>query len=248
MDRIERERLFHNAAIADDVRRSTDKYYSVTAGSKAFYISTLRDLAIGRDALEIGCSLGDQAIDLARHGARVCGADVSTVALGRARQAAENAGMAVDFQLADAEALPFTDGRFDLVYGSGILHHLDLSRVTREIARILRTDGSAVFYEPLGHNAFINLYRKLTPKLRSEDEHPLLLSDLQFVSTCFRHTEVRYFHVSSLVTVPLRKTPLFRPALNALERFDATLFRAMPYLRRFAWMAVLVMRHPIKQP
>lgn len=246
MDRIERERTFQNAVISDDLRRVTEKYYSVTTASRALYVSTLERLAVGHDALEIGCSQGDQAIELARHGARVCGADVSTVALDQARRAAERAGLSVDFRLANAEAMPFPNGKFDLVYGCGILHHLDLERVAGEIARVLKPNGSAVFYEPLGHNPFINLYRRLTPSLRSEDEHPLLVSDLEFIARSFRSTEIRYFHACSLASVPFRNTPLFRPALRLLESLDDGLFRTMPYLRRFAWMVVMVMHGPIK--
>lgn len=43
-----------------------------------------------------------------------------------------------------------------------------------------------MFFEPLGHNLLINLYRRLTPELRTEDEHPLVACDLERL--------VNYFH------------------------------------------------------
>lgn len=36
------------------------------------------------------------------------------------------------------------------------------------------------FSEPLGHNPIINWYRNRTPEMRTEDEHPLLIKDIEF--------------------------------------------------------------------
>ncbi len=85
----------------------------------------------------------------------------------------------------DAENLKFNDHTFDLVYGSGILHHLSIEKAIVEIKRVLKKDGRAIFYEPLGHNIFINIFRLLTPSLRSEDEHPLLIKDLELIKRTF---------------------------------------------------------------
>ena len=52
----------------------------------------------------------------------------------------------VDARVADAEALPFADGSFDLVFGHAVLHHLpDLDQAWREIHRVLAPGGVAVF-------------------------------------------------------------------------------------------------------
>ena len=74
------------------------------------------------------------AFFMAAHGARVTGIDISPVAVeqGRSRAAAEQVSDQVTFEVMDAESLQFPDGTFDLVCGSGVLHHLDL---TREIRR-----------------------------------------------------------------------------------------------------------------
>ena len=61
---------------------------------------------------------------------------------------------------------------FDIVYGTGILHHLEINKCLNEIHRILKPDGNLLFVEPLGTNPLINLYRKFTPNSRSKDEHP----------------------------------------------------------------------------
>ncbi len=47
---------------------------------------------------------------------------------------------------ADAEALPFADGSFDLVLGHAVLHHLpNLRRAFAEFHRVLRPGGRIVF-------------------------------------------------------------------------------------------------------
>lgn len=46
----------------------------------------------------------------------------------------------VAFRLMDAEALEFPPDTFDLICGTGILHHLDLDAAYGQIARSLR-DG-----------------------------------------------------------------------------------------------------------
>ena len=50
---------------------------------------------------------------------------------------------------------------------------LNFLSVLNEISRILKPNGKLLFIEPLGTNPLINFYRKLTPKSRSKDEHPL---------------------------------------------------------------------------
>ena len=76
------------------------------------------------------------------------------------------------FRVDNCEKTGFQDNEFDLIYGTGVLHHLELEKCLNEIRRILKKDGEIIFIEPMGTNPFINLYRLLTPKSRSEDEHP----------------------------------------------------------------------------
>jgi SAM-dependent methyltransferase len=72
------------------------------------------DLTPGR-ALDVGCGEGADAIWLARSGWTVSAIDVSDVALGRAREAAERAGTAVEWVCGDALRTSFAAGSFDLV-------------------------------------------------------------------------------------------------------------------------------------
>jgi len=66
-------------------------------------------------ALDVGCGEGADAIWLARQGWTVTAIDISDVAVGRAREAAERAGVAVEWVCGDALLTPFPARSFDLV-------------------------------------------------------------------------------------------------------------------------------------
>ena len=77
-------------------------------------VAEVADSAPGR-ALDIGCGEGADAIWLAGRGWTVTAIDVSDVALGRARQAAERAGVSVEWICGDALRASLPARSFDLV-------------------------------------------------------------------------------------------------------------------------------------
>ena len=200
--RQEREQEFHDRLYAggDHVRGPAAKFYTAAGGAYDFYEKELRKLAPGRRVLEYGCGPGSYSFFLARNGAEVTGVDISPVAMERARETARSEGVddKTTFEAMDCENLEFEDGTFDVVCGEGIIHHVDVRKSYREISRVLRDDGTAVFLEPLGHNPLINLYRGRTPELRTPDEHPLLTRISRWrassseTSTCASSTSCRW--------------------------------------------------------
>lgn len=243
-DRIAREAEFHDAAFAGDARKAAGKYYLAARAAKAYYHDLILNGCRGRAVLEYGCGLGSAAFELAVRGASVTGIDISEVGIEQARERGQDLGLdeQLDFRPMNAEALEFGDDRFDLVCGSGILHHLDLSQAVAEIERVLKPGGAAVFFEPLGHNPLISLYRRLTPAMRSVDEHPLELRDLQTLAHGFTHAESRFFGLLTLLAVPLRSLPGFGLLLRAFETLDAWLLHGPA--RRFAWITVIHLQGP----
>lgn len=97
-----------------------DSRYSERAGSmwsgrpNGRLVAEVADLRPGR-ALDVGCGEGADAIWLAQRGWSVTAIDVSDVALGRAREAAERAGVSVEWICGDALRTSFLSGAFDLV-------------------------------------------------------------------------------------------------------------------------------------
>jgi SAM-dependent methyltransferase len=77
-------------------------------------VAEVADLTPGR-ALDVGSGEGADAIWLARHGWTVSAIDISAVALCRAREAGELAGVPVEWVCGDALQTPFSPRSFDLV-------------------------------------------------------------------------------------------------------------------------------------
>jgi SAM-dependent methyltransferase len=246
-DRIRREQQFHDARILenDAARRAAEKYYVLMEYPRTLYIQRVRELGNGRQLLEYGCSDGESSRAWAAGGAFVTGIDISPEAIRTARERAQSIGRDIRYEVMNAEAMTFVDASFDVVVGTGILHHLVIDRAFAEITRVLRHDGHALFIEPLGHNPLINLYRRFTPAMRSEDEHPLRGKDLRRAASHFSHVRIRYFNLLALAAVPLQSTPVFRPALAVLRQCDRLLFSLLPFTRRYAWMALIECANPL---
>jgi demethylmenaquinone methyltransferase/2-methoxy-6-polyprenyl-1,4-benzoquinol methylase len=88
--------------------------------------------------LDACCGTGDLALAAARAGGAVTGADFSEEMLVRARRK----GPELEWVLADAMALPFEDGSFDVVtVGFGIRNLEHLEAGLRELARVLAPGG-----------------------------------------------------------------------------------------------------------
>lgn len=248
-DRLADEASFHDEAFGQQLRKDTWKYYAVAKSAYGRYGALLTAAASpGSRALEYGCGPGSRAFDLARLGASVDGIDISPVAIELARETArrEDLEQRTSFEVMNAEQLEFPDDRFDLVCGTSIIHHLDVERAYAEVARVLRPGGTAVFLEALGHNPAINAYRRLTPALRTEDEHPLLMRDIAAARRYFTTVESEHFALLSLAAMAVRGRPVFARASESLQRADRALFKVVPPLRRWSWMAVLTLAGPRK--
>jgi SAM-dependent methyltransferase len=246
-ERYLREKQFHDLAY-DDHRRDdvVEKYYKIVGSRVRFYEELLISRCPGRRVLEYGCGQGGHAYLLAEKGASVTAIDLSETAIEQAKELAKTKGLEsnADFRIMNAEALDFEDDTFDVVCGTAIIHHLDLNKAFSEIARVLKPDGLVVFMEPMGHNPLINLYRRLTPRLRTEDEHPLLIEDFELARSFFGEVEARYFHLLSLLAVPFGGTRAFPSVLRALDAADRFLFRYLPSARKHAWYAVMILGRP----
>ena len=243
-DRLESEAAFHDEAFATAVRADARKFYSVTVTSRRRYRQLVFDNVCGKTVLEYGCGTGSSAFDVARLGGRVIGVDISPVGIEMATKKAAAYGLAdrAQFLCANVEELPFDDSSFDIVCGSGILHHLDLEKSYGEIARVLKEGGVAVFDEPLGHNPIINWYRKRTPSMRTSDEHPLLMSDLKLARRSFSSVNVQFYHLFSLCVVPFRSTRFFKPLYALTEGLDRIAMTIIPPLKSWAWCSVIELR------
>ena len=101
----------------------------------------------GNRVLEIGCGTGTiVALVKQRHPqAEVVGLDPDPKALARAKRKAERASLAVQFDQAFSDAMPYPDASFDRVLSSFMFHHLpgDVKQKTMgEVRRVLKPGGT----------------------------------------------------------------------------------------------------------
>jgi SAM-dependent methyltransferase len=143
------------------------------------------------------------------------------------------------FDVMNAEELEFEDAAFDVIFGSGIIHHLDVPRAYSELARVLAPGGSAVFVEPLGHNPLIRVFRNRTPELRTPDEHPLVKSNYLLAREYFDRIDVTLYGLATLAAIPVLRTGIAGPVISAGKMIDRVLLRR-PGIRWWAWYSLLI--------
>ena len=251
-DRIEREKSFHDSRFSTEPSRSKileSRMFSITKRALHATYTKLEAGSLGKRVLEYGCGQGEASLIIAKkyNPKSVVGIDISNIAVDQARSRSAVLGLDnVLFEVMNAEKMDFPDNEFDLVCGFGILHHLALDVALRQLARVLKPEGSCIFLEPLGHNPAINLYRWLTPNLRTEDEHPLLLKDFAIIQRHFSRLAPLFVNLTTLVTLPFSRLPGSSTLVHGAAGVDKVLFRVLPFTRRFAWNVVLIFSGPKK--
>ncbi len=247
-DRKEREADFHDHTFEQDTRKSLSVFYSIVDRCRSHFQQYLFSSCPGKKVLEYGCGKGSHSFLLANHGAReIVGIDISDVAVRMAseRASAENHSN-IRFQVMNCENMEFVDDSFDLICGTSILHHLDLNQSFKEITRVLKPDGRAAFVEPLAYHPALYLFRKLTPRLRTSDEHPFTMRDLRYIGSMFHNVSYRFFNLFTLLAVPFNKTILFNPILDSTFKLDSVLFDRLPLFTSLAWHVVMFLEDPKK--
>src|SRR5262249_16993626 len=123
----------------------------------------------GERVLDIATGTGWTARNVARTGAQVVAVDIAAELLNAARALSALTTPPIDFQLADAEALPFADASFDAVISTfGIMFAADQQQAASEAARVCRSGGRLVVAawspEPNGYIArFFSTIAKYSP-------------------------------------------------------------------------------------
>jgi len=99
---------------------------------------------IAGPVLDCGCGTGEQALMLAARGLEVLGIDIAPAAIEAATAKAEQRGLSVDFEVADALALDRLGRTFATILDSGVFHTFsdeDRPRYVASLASDLRPGG-----------------------------------------------------------------------------------------------------------
>lgn len=96
----------------------------------------------GERVLDVATGTGWTSRLVARRGAVVTGVDIAADLLASARDRAAADGLAIDYRLGDAEALPFDDASFDAVVSTvGVMFASRPEAAAKELARVTKPGG-----------------------------------------------------------------------------------------------------------
>jgi SAM-dependent methyltransferase len=100
------------------------------------------DVRADERVLDVAAGNGNASLAAARRHAKVTSTDYVQGLLDKGRARAQAEALPMQFQLADAEALPFGDASFDVVLSTfGVMFTPDHRRAAREMLRVLRPGG-----------------------------------------------------------------------------------------------------------
>jgi SAM-dependent methyltransferase len=200
----------------------------------------------GRDVLEIGCGIGTDGVEFAKHGARYVGVDLTPIAVELARERFRLFETPGRFEVANAEErLPFSDASFDHVYSFGVIHHSPVpENIVGEIHRVLRAGGTftIMLYNRTSVNYYIEIM--LLRRLGRWCLLPRFMPGLIAALTGFdrwkleghRESLTRRKRISREEWISMNTDGPFCPLARVYSRRDAaTLFRGFANVRQDIW-------------
>lgn len=200
--------------------------------------SILASIAQDGAVLEYGCFNGYSIPAIASYAPRrIVGIDISERMISEAKA---KHGHLAEFSVMDGHHLAMANDSMDVVVGRAILHHLDFDVAIREICRVLKPGGHALFVEPLRDNPAGKLVRLLTPKARTRDELPLSRPQIRRADSLF--SQSRHFF-SGLVSVGcgMLSSLVSRNPANATMRLAHHVDLALARTPLRYWMRVVVL-------
>lgn len=257
----EREKNFHNEwarTVQVEDLKVHENFESPTAIENHYALKRMGDLR-GKKLLDLGCGAGETSVYFALKGATVHACDIAEEFIKVTETLAARHAVSVQAVQAEASRLPYAGETFDIVFGNGVLHHVEVLPTGKEISRVLKKGGLAVFIEPLPYNPLINIYRHLAKGVRTEDEKPLTFSQLRALSPYFSSFDHQEFWLFSLIIFlhfyfvkrwdpskvrywkkVIEEGNAYKKMFTRLQSYDRFLIRTMPFLRPLCWNTVLV--------
>lgn len=189
------------------------------------------DIRPRRKVLDVAAGNGNVSLAAARRWCDVVATDYVPALLERARERADADRLDIEFREADAEALPFADGSFDVVVSTfGVMFTPDQDRAAAEMVRVCRSGGQIGLanWTPEGFigQLFKTIGKHLAPPPGARS--PALWGTRARIAELFEP------HASSIVTVQRHFVFRYRSPEHWLEIFK-TYYG--PVLKTFAALA-----------
>lgn len=186
--------------------------------------------------LEIGCGTGlfTRKVKKATQ-CKLTATDLSPELLEQARKEFPEGTFVQD----DAMNMQFADNTFDVVFGSSILHHLDMQKAMKEIFRVLKPGGRIVFAEPNMINPQI-LIQKNIPFIKrmlgdSPDETAIVRWSFKRQLEAAGYTEVNIYPYDFL-------HPVVPKPLIGIVNFTGKVIEKIPLLKEISGSVIITGR------
>jgi len=236
-----------------------DKYFTAPTAIECQYALKLIGRLKGKKILDLGCGFGEASVWFASRGAKVVALDISAKMLNCVEVLAKRHKVEkfISRIKAAAEKIPLSSKSINLIFGGNILHHTNIAAVSKEVKRILKPKGKAIFIEPLAYNPIINIYRKMARNVRTEMEKPFTLKDIRILGSGFSgvsHKEFQLFTTLIFIWFFLgeglypskvrywkkfiEEGDKYAKVFKILQKID-TIVLKIPFLRRYCWNTVI---------
>jgi ubiquinone/menaquinone biosynthesis C-methylase UbiE len=204
----------------------------------SFFYSLLDDIKNKR-VLDCCCGWGFTSVKLAKGGGLITGIDISPKMIELAKKNAEfnNVSKSTNFKVMSVQDMSFKDNTFDYAISLVGLHHLNLQLAGKEIQRVLKPGGKAIFLEPRIPFKWIMAFRSLIPKTCDESPGGGSLSDKEIYefSLNFSAHKIYYFQLLRKLMV----IPFLNKFSSKIDKLDFLLINKIPALRKLCWAFVL---------
>ena len=127
----------------------------------------------GERILDLAAGTGWTSRSLAGRGAKVTGVDIAADLIATAKRRAAAEGLAIDYQVGDAENLPFPDGAFDAVISTcGIMFANRPEAAAGELARVCRKGGRIALTTWLPDSNLAKMFQVMKPYMPQQQSPP----------------------------------------------------------------------------
>lgn len=206
--------------------------------SHQYFYSLLENIS-GKRILDCCCGYGFTSVKCAKRGATVQGVDISPkmIQLSQMNANLNHVTKQTNFKIMSVQDLKFDDNSFDFAVGLGALHHLNLELAGREISRILKPGGTAIFVEPRLPFRWLVALRSLFPNKCYESPGGSQLEDKDIIEFGKFFTSFKVHHF--LFLRKLTRFPVIKKFSPQLDKYDLFLINKFPFLKTFYFSFVL---------
>ena len=129
-----REKEFHNKLHSKQDSRFENIFYKALSNLFDDFYDYLKNHIRNKDVLDYGCGVGSITEKVINFEPRsISGIDISDRSISIAKKRSKELNLNIKYQVQNCEETTLSSDSFDVIYGSGILHHLDLAKIHARI-------------------------------------------------------------------------------------------------------------------